>query len=150
MSDLLIKEKVKENLKLLEQKSLIPEKKLKIFILISSISFITGILDYLFSLIICMWLPFFWTILSLFKNEQDLSHWIIYWIIYSVIYSFEVFSIQEIFPLFHILKCIILIYLYFPNTKGTMVIHKYIKKILPKSKENGLKLEIEKLLNKIK
>jgi hypothetical protein len=151
MSDLLIKEKFEENLKLLEMKSLIPRYYLRIILIISFVSFLTGLLDSFVSCMICLALPMLWSIMALYRKELEYRHWITYWLIYSCLYGLENLEVKRVIPLFHFIKCLVLVYLYFPNTKGTFYLYKEIVHRLPiKSQENTLKIEIQNLLNKRK
>jgi hypothetical protein len=151
MSDLVLKEKFEENLKLLEMKSLIPRYYLRIIMMVSFVSLLTGILDYLVSSAICIALPLMWTILSLYRREQEYRHWITYWIVYSVLYILEIVGVKRFIPLFYFIKCLVLVYLYFPNTKGTYYIYREIVHYLPKkSKENLIKIELQNILSKHK
>jgi hypothetical protein len=150
-SDLVIIEKIEEHLRLLEVKSLIPRKWLRIICITSLIFLFLGIFDSLVATIICLCLPLLWTVLSLYKDENK-NHWIIYWVVYALTYLLDIINIKYFIPFYYLIKCLILIYLYFPNSKGTQLIERFV---LPKvanalkfNKSGGLKKEIDSLLIK--
>jgi hypothetical protein len=151
-NDFMIFEKIEESLKLLETKSLIPRNYLKIILAVSFVLLFFGIYDELVSTLLCAALPLFWSALALYRKDvAEMNHWIIYWCAYSVIYFFEILGVKSILPFYHFIKCIGLMYLYFPNTRGTNQIHKLVSKKLQTTnheRENPLLKDIDSKMNK--
>ncbi|CEO95949.1 Receptor expression-enhancing protein [Plasmodiophora brassicae] len=60
------------------------------------------------------------------KDTEDDAYWLTYWIVFGVFQLVESFGdlILGWIPLYNLLKCIILVWLYAPQTKGAQIVFK--------------------------
>ncbi|CAP20643.1 Protein CBG23909 [Caenorhabditis briggsae] len=62
------------------------------------------------------------------KDTDDDTVWLIYWTCFAVLYLVDFFSeaILSFFPLYYILKACFLVYLYLPQTQGSVMFYETI------------------------
>ncbi len=127
---------IKEQGKLVEEKTGIPSKIIFIVLAICIFSVIIGYLDIYITALVGIVIPSISSIRALeTKEADDDKQWLTYWIVFGVFSIIDLFSssILKFIPFYFILKIVFLIWLFMPNTKGALIIYeKIISKLFKK------------------
>jgi receptor expression-enhancing protein 5/6 len=127
---------IKEQGKLIEEKTGIPSKIVYIVLAICFISVIIGYLDVYITALVGIVIPSISSLRALqTKDSDDDKQWLTYWVVFGVFSFIDLFtaSILKFIPFYFILKITFLIWLFMPNTKGALIIYtKIISKLFKK------------------
>ena len=127
---------IKEQGKLIEEKTGIPSKIVYIVLAICFISVIIGYLDVYITALVGIVIPSISSLRALqTKDSDDDKQWLTYWVVFGVFSFIDLFtaSILKFIPFYFILKIAFLIWLFMPNTKGALIIYtKIISKLFKK------------------
>lgn len=127
---------VKEQGKLVEEKTGIPSKYIFIGLAICLTSVIIGFLDVYITALVGIVIPSISSMRALeTKDPEDDKQWLTYWVVFGIFSFIDLFtaSLLKFIPFYFILKILFLMWLFMPNTKGAYIIYvKVISKLFKK------------------
>jgi receptor expression-enhancing protein 5/6 len=114
-----------EYLELIHQKTGIKGQYVIIGLLASVFLVCIGYLEKIITNIVGTVYPAYWTMKSIELNTDDDRHWLTYWVVFALFSIIDTFSgfLLKFIPFYFFIKISFLIWLFMPNSQGSVIIY---------------------------
>lgn len=154
--ELSLKDKWNDQMELIHQKTGIKGQYVLLFLIIALIFVSVGVFDRLITNLIGTVYPAYWTIKSIESESANTKQWLAYWVVFASFTLIDMFSgfILKFIPFYFFIKILFLIWLFMPNSQGSIIVYNLIIvrffKIVEKDIDSAtdmLKLHFDGLVN---